>query len=372
MNVSTEPSIVSGAPAHEGTSGDGPAADRPRLWPWFLLGGMLVLLAAVVFAIFTVRIPYFEFRPGSARPTAALVHTDAVQTYPPSSDISFTTVSLRQSTVASYVWAWFDDDIEVVDEKVVLGDRSPDENRQFNLQLMDTSKQDAIRGALIALGYDVPVTIDGVVVVQIEPGSAADGLLDVGDTITSIDGRELADAGDLASVMAGKTPGATVSLVVEPADRTAARTVDVTLGADSADPGRGIIGVRLQPRDPEYQFPFDIDIDSGNVGGPSAGLAFTLGVIDVLTPGELTGGLRVAVTGTIDSAGNVGPVGGVPQKTAVVVDGGYDVFLVPSSEVDQAAKRAGDNVRVIGVDTLSDALDALASLGGSGLGSAPG
>jgi PDZ domain-containing protein len=110
------------------------------------------------------------------------------------------------------------------------------------------------------------------------------------------------------------------------------------------------------------------------VGGPSAGLAFSLGVIDVLTPGELTGGERVAVTGTIDGNGDVGPVGGVAQKTAVVVDEGYDVFLVPRSEVEVARRRAGDHVRVVGVDTLREALDALESLGGSGpeLASPPG
>ena len=143
-----------------------------------MVGGVgLLLLAAVVFAAFTVRIPYYEFRPGSARATAPLVDVDGARRTSRPSDIAFTTVSLRQSTVASYVQAWFDHDVEVVEEKVVLGDRSPSENRQFNLQLMDTSKQDAIRDALLELGYDVPVTIDGVVVIEVEPGSAADGVL---------------------------------------------------------------------------------------------------------------------------------------------------------------------------------------------------
>ena len=374
MNVSTEASSVPPRSGAVPEPPDSPPSRPQRWWPWWLAGGVFLLLAAAVLAAFTVELPYYEFRPGSARPTARLVRVDEVQAYPPASDIAFTTVSLRRSTLASRVAAWFDDDVQVVDDEVILGDRSPDENRQFNLQLMDTSKQDAIRLALVSLGYEVPVTIDGVVVVQLLEGSAAEGVLSVGDTVVAIDGRPLTELDDVGEIMAGKRPGDTVQLVVEPPDRGGQETVDLVLGADPEDPERGIIGVSLQPREPQYRFPFPIDIDSGNVGGPSAGLAFSLGVIDVLTPGELTGGNRVAVTGTVDGSGNVGPVGGVAQKTAVVVGEGYDVFLVPASEVEEARIRAGDDVRVIPVDTLQDALDALESLGGSGfeLASQPG
>ena len=351
-----------------------PAPHRRKVWPWWAAGGTLAALVAVVIAALTITIPYYEFRPGSARPIAHLVEASDIETYPPESDIAFTTVSLQRSTLASYLQAMLDDDIEIVEEKVVLGDRSPNENRQFNLQLMDTSKQDAIRVALLALGYEVPVTINGIVVVRVQEGTGAEGVLSVGDTVVSIDGEALTLAGDVSRIMEPKRPGDVVTLGVEPPDRSEVRTVEVTLGAAPDDPDRGLIGIELQPRDPDYEFPFPIDIDSGNVGGPSAGLAFSLGVIDVLTPGELTGGKRVAVTGTIDGAGNVGQVGGVAQKTAVVLDEGYDVFLVPSAELDEVAERAGDNLQVIPVDTLQDALDALASLGGSGfeIAAAPG
>lgn len=345
-----------------------PPGRRRRIWPWWLASGVFVSLAAAVFGAFHYHVPYYEFHPGSARPTEPLVLVDGVETYESDGIVSFTTVSLRASTLGSRVLAYFDDDVEVVDESVVLGDQTPSENRSFNQQLMDTSKQDAIRNALVALGYDVPITITGIVVVAIEPGSAADGALALGDTIVSVNGEALDEAGDITRIMTGKAPGDTVTLVVEPPDRSASRTIDVVLTAAPDDAGRGIIGVSLQPREPNYEFPFAIDIDTGNVGGPSAGLAFTLGVLDVLTPGSLTGGQRVAVTGTIDTAGNVGPVGGVPQKAAVVADNDYDVFLVPSSEADQVRARTGDDVQVIPVDTLSEALDALESIGGSGLG----
>ncbi len=163
---------------------------RRRVWPWWVAAATFLAAAAALFAAFTVRIGQFEFRPGSARPTSGAVEVgDGVTTFPPASDIAFTTVSLRQSTVASYVAAWFDEDVEVVEDDLILGDRSPQENRQFNLQLMDTSKQDAIRVALLELGYEVPVTVDGVVIVRIEEGSAAEGRLEVGEAVVSVDGR---------------------------------------------------------------------------------------------------------------------------------------------------------------------------------------
>lgn len=349
---------------------EAPVAGR-RAWPWWVVAVAFFGTAVALFAAFTVEIGHFEFRPGSARPTADLVSVGTdVATHPPAGEIAFTTVSLRQSTVASYVWAWFDDDVQVVADELILGNRSPQENRQFNMQLMDTSKQDAIRVALLALDYEVPVTIDGVVVVGVEPGSAAEGVLEPGDSVVAIAGEPLDDIDDVSRIMAERRPADTVTLSVEPLQTEQVREVEVVLGASPDDPERGLIGISLEPRSPAYDFPVEVDIDSGNVGGPSAGLAFTLAVLDVLTPGELTGGLDVAVTGTIDGVGNVGDVGGVRQKTAAAIDDGYDVFLVPSGEFQEAEARAGDALEVIAVDTLDDALDALASLGGSGLGNA--
>lgn len=347
---------------------DAPVSRR-RTWPWWLAAVALLGTAAALFAAFTVQIGHFEFRPGSARPTTDLVDVgEGIEVHPPAGEIAFTTVSLRQSTVASYVWAWFDDDVEVVADELILGNRTPQENRQFNLQLMDTSKQDAIRVALLELGYEVPVTIEGVVVVAVQEGSAGDGLVEPGQAVVAIDGEPLDDIDDVSRIMDAKAPGDTVVLSVEPPERGDVTEVPVVLGPSPDDPEQGLIGISLEPRSPAYDFPIDVGIDSGNVGGPSAGLAFTLAVLDVLTPGELTGGLDVAVTGTIDGAGNVGDVGGVRQKTAAAIDQGYDLFLVPSGEFQEAQERAGDALEVIAVDTLADALDALESLGGSGLG----
>jgi PDZ domain-containing protein len=131
------------------------------------------------------------------------------------------------------------------------------------------------------------------------------------------------------------------------------------------EPQRAVIGIAPEDRIVGFDFPVDVTIDSGTVGGPSAGLAFTLAVLDVLTPGELTGGHRVAVTGTMSLDGTVGPVGGAAQKAITVRDAGYEVFLVPTDELDDVKAAIGDDLEVIAVDTLAQALDALASLGGN-------
>lgn len=321
---------------------------------------------AAFLALSSWRVPYYEYHPGSARATAPLIDVQGAETYPPSRAIAYTTISLRPSTALSWIFANFDDDVTIRTEEEVLGSRSAAENREANLQLMDTSKQDAVRSALVTLGYDVPVSIDGQFVVGVTPGSNAHGVLEVGDVIVAVDGELLTEPDIVGSLMEGRGPGESVELTVEhPTGETEDLTIELVAADEDED--RGIIGVLLQPRGSKYDFPFTVDIDSGSVGGPSAGLAFSLGVLDVLTPGDLTGPHDVAVTGTIDANGNVGVVGGVPQKTSAAIAGGADVFLVPSGEVDEATDRAGDALQVIGVDTLQEALEALASLGGSGL-----
>jgi PDZ domain-containing protein len=123
--------------------------------------------------------------------------------------------------------------------------------------------------------------------------------------------------------------------------------------------------VQLEDRIVDYDLPVDITIDSGNIGGPSAGLAFTLAVLDVLTPGDLTGGRKVAVTGTMALDGTVGPVGGGAQKALTVRNAGYDTFLVPPDELAEVQELVGEDVEVIAVGSLDEALAALASIGGN-------
>jgi PDZ domain-containing protein len=312
----------------------------------------------------TVPLPYYAYRPGSVRDTESLITVADEQTFPSRGSISYTTVSLRQATLFGMLAGWLDDDVDVFPREKVLGDRNAEENRTLNLQMMDTSKQVATQVALERLGHPVDVSITGETVVNVLPDLPADGVLEPGDTITAVNGEELDEPDDLTRLLADDQPGDEVTVTIEPPTGSRPRDVELALGADPDDPARAIIGIEVTGRGIDFDFPIDVSIDTGDVGGPSAGLAFTLAIIDDLTPGDLTGGADVAVTGTINSDGTVGPVGGTGQKAAAVRAHGYDVFLVPSADYEAAQQHAGD-VDVIAVNTLDEALAALADLGGN-------
>jgi Lon-like protease len=354
---------------HAESSPDGPSGDgarparrrrRRRIWPIALT----VLVLAFIVGAVTVPLPYYAYRPGSVRDTEPLIMVADEQTFPSNGSISYTTVSLRQATLFGMLAGWLDDDVDVFPREKVLGDRNAEENRTLNLQMMDTSKQVAAQVALERLGHPVDVSITGETVVNVLPDLPADGVLEPGDTITAVNGEQLDEPDDLMRLLAADSPGDEVTITVEPPTGSQPRDVELALGADPDDPDRAIIGIEVTGRGIDFDFPVDVAIDTGDVGGPSAGLAFTLAIIDDLTPGDLTGGADVAVTGTINSDGTVGPVGGTGQKAAAVRAQGYDLFLVPSADYDAARQHAGE-VDVIAVDTLDEALAALADQGGN-------
>jgi PDZ domain-containing protein len=349
--------MATDVPSDDGSS---PPRRRRRIWPIALT----VLAVAFVIGAVTVPLPYYAYRPGSVRDTEPLIAVADEETFPSTGTISYTTVSLRQSTLFGMLAGWLDDDIDVFPREKVLGDRNAEENRTLNLQMMDTSKQVATQVALERLGHPVDVSITGETVVNVLPDLPADGLLEPGDTITAVDGEQLDEPGDLTRLLADDSPGDQVTITVEPPSGSRPSDVELALGADPDDADRAIIGIEVTGRGIDFDFPVDVTIDTGDVGGPSAGLAFTLAIIDDLTPGDLTGGADVAVTGTISADGTVGPVGGTGQKAAAVRAQGYDAFLVPTADYEAAQQHAGD-VDVIAVDTLDDALAALADLGGN-------
>jgi PDZ domain-containing protein len=350
-----------------------PVALRPAGAPigwarWKIALGAACAIVFVVIAAATLAVPYASILPGSARPVAQLVTVDGHEAYPPANSVAFTTVSVRQQrfTLFDAFVGWLDDNIDVYPRDVLLGGRSAAENRRYNAQLMDTSKAIAITVALEKLGYTVPIRTTGTVVRSIEPDTPASEVLELDDVIVAVDGQSVDRPDEIRELLAPGGVGAEHEVTVE---RPAGSAERVTLRAKTVaaddDPNRPILGFTPEERISGFDFPVDVSIDSGTVGGPSAGLAFTLAVLDVLTPGELTGGTRVAVTGTMSLYGRVGPVGGGRQKAVAVRNAGYEAFLVPSDEFQEVSKAVGDDLRVIAVDTLDEALDALASLGGN-------
>jgi PDZ domain-containing protein len=324
------------------------------------------LLVSAVIGAAIVPVPYVAISPGSVRPVTEQVLVEGAPSYPPDESIAYTTVSVGSTTLLEAFAGWLDDDVDVLPEERIRGGRSADENRRYNAELMDTSKLTAIAVALEFLGMDVDIRTSGTVVRQIAEGSPATEVLELDDVIVAVDGAAVDQLDEIGTLLQPGGVGATHTLTIErPAGSTTHQDVQVTTVAAEDDPARAIIGIAPEDRIVDFHFPIDITIDSGTVGGPSAGLAFTLAVLDVLTPGELTGGHRVAVTGTMALDGTVGPVGGGAQKAITVRDGGYEVFLVPSDEVDEVREAVGDDLEVVAVDSLVEALQALDSLGGN-------
>ncbi len=338
-------------------------ADDPPSPPSHPLRGAIVLLlvAAALLATF-VRVPYFVFRPGSVQPLSTKVMITTGQRFNATGEIHFTTV--RQDTTVNG-WEWLEarmkPSLTLIEEDRVLGGRSRDENRTFNMQLMRVSKSTAVAVALRYLGVD-PFRATGVGLAEV--GGPSTGLLTIDDVILTVDGAPVLRAMDLVEAIRDRGPGDVVDLEVEPVRGGASRTVSVVLGARDDDQTVGFMGVAPQTRWEDVEdLPIDVLVNTGSVGGNSAGLALTLSILDLITPGELTGGLQVATTGTIDPTGVVGSIGGIVQKVVAARDGGMDLFLVPTSEADQARQHAGDML-VEGVATLDDALAALARHGG--------
>ncbi|MEW6471902.1 MAG: PDZ domain-containing protein [Actinomycetota bacterium] len=323
---------------------------------------MLLAVVPIIAGIF-IRVPYYLISPGEARGVAELIKVkgDGAKVFPPKGKILFTTVSLAGDVnVFEALSGWLDDEVEVIPEKQITGGAPRQEVRQLNIQAMVDSKLTATKVALERLGYRVSVSGNGALVTDVKPGDPADGQLQIGDVIKSVDGEAVTLHDQVVTKVRQHKPGdvITIGFTRGGADKS------VELKAVAGDNGEARIGVVLQTNELKYDFPVDVSIETGLVGGPSAGLAFTLALIDDLTEGELTGGRNVAVTGTIDATGNIGQVGGVAQKTVTARKAGAIAFLVPPEEEKDAKKFAG-KMQIIPVETLEDALEALHRLGGS-------
>lgn len=318
--------------------------------------------------------------PANAEAVAPRLSFDAVERYDADGELLFVTVREPEITLLDWIIGKDEPEVRLLSSEEKFGVQTPEQQRQFNVQLMRTAKETAEYVALDHLGYPVEIVPGEVIVGSVvcleasDDGSAcvdyapSDDLLDPGDQLRTVAGEEVELLDELAPILSKYVPGDRIPIeFVRPGGGP--RSGEVELIASPDDPTRTIIG--FLPFDTaSATVPFEITIDSGAIGGPSAGLAFALTLIDELTPGELTGGARVAVTGTIQIDGTVGAIGGLAQKTSAVKQLGAKVFIVPSAQGDDDLARArdvaGGDVRIIPVDDLEGALAALADLGGNG------
>jgi len=301
---------------------------------------------------------------GSALDTSDRVWVDGLEVFDSDGEILFTTVAVDSSVT---VWEWlqsgFVDHMELRSREEVFGSRTPDEQRLHNLALMQSSKDAAVIAALETLGVQA-VDEAGIGFASVVEGGPVAGLIEPGEVIVGLDGNPITSLESLRAVLDAVEPGDPAVLTVEELPSGTRRSVDFVYGSHPDGLDGGFIGIAdVVVRVADLDLPFDIAIDSGSIGGPSAGLAFALTIIDLLTEGELTGGARVAATGTISPGGAVGDVGGVAQKAAAAERAGVDLLLVPVGTLNEALDSPAE-VEVAGVASLAEALDVLAGLGG--------
>ena len=351
-----------------------------RVWwalPLFTLAWALLL---VTLAASLIRVNLWEIAPGSAQAVAPRMTfgEDAlavVTRYETGDELLFVTALGSRLSLLDVVAAWRDDDVDILTYEERFGSETPSQQRAGNSRAMVSSKQIAEFVALTRLGIESEFVFGDVVIDEVVCEDAPDPLsackqLASGDTIVTFDGKPTPILPALIEAVTARSPGDVVVVGVRREGSDDVVETEIKLIAAPDDAQRTIVG--FMPRDTRtVKTPFEVGIDTDSIGGPSAGLAFTLALLDELSQGSLTGKSKVAVTGTIDGDESVGAVGAIPQKAVAARDSGARLMLIPASQSDDDIARArrigGSRMRVETVATLQDALDILRSIGGDAL-----
>ncbi|GAA5015557.1 YlbL family protein [Streptomyces siamensis] len=340
-----------------------------------MLASTLILIALLCAGVF-IKVPYSEMSPGPTVNTLGehdgepVLQISGHKTYPATGHLNMTTVRVTSAdynmNLVEAVYGWLAHDNKVVPHDTLYPDgKTEEQSTQENAEEFSQSQESAKVAALKELG--IPVK-SWVIVSTVLKGSPAEGRLHAGDVIKAVDGTAVKAPEDVAKLVTEHKPGEKAVFTIVPAkeqaaaekeNRTATGTKDVTITTAKSDDGgtqRAIVGISAGT---DHTFPFTIDIKLADVGGPSAGLMFSLGIVDKLTPGNLTGGKFVAGTGTIEDNGKVGPIGGIEMKTVGARQKGAEYFLTPKDNCAAAAKDTPSGLTLVKVDTIDDALNAL-------------
>jgi PDZ domain-containing protein len=331
---------------------------------------VVVIVVVLALAVASrVNLNYYAIQPGTAQSVQQFITVPKGKAHPVRHPVLLTDVEEGRVTALSYLVYKLQSDTSLYPLDSVTGGTPPAQlNAQGALE-MSQAESAAKTAALRHLGYTVTAIPSGAVIFGTYPGTPAYPVLNVGDVITAVDGVATPDADALTKALSRHHPGQTVTLTVSKGGTGRPGPVSVTLRRTVINLGDGqtiTVDLGIDTEDHvDYTYPFPVNIDVTNIGGPSAGLAMTLGVIDALDKGSLTGGLTVAATGTIDSHGNVGPIGGIPQKTVAVEKAGASMFFVPVAQFNGAMSKDRPGLKIYPVSTLDQVLAILAAHGGS-------
>ncbi|MBB2985826.1 YlbL family protein [Terracoccus luteus] len=343
------------------------------------LGAFFAALVVLV-AGSLVHLPYAVTSPGPVVDTLGTQEQDGKQvpliavsglpTYPTSGALDFTTVSIAGGPgypvdLWDVLGAWVDPARDVQPVHEVFDPQATQEQiAEENSVQMEGSQQEATAVALRAIGQDVPAYIT---VAGLTSDSKAKGILRAGDRFVSVAGVDVRQAQDVVDGLQTVEVGQPVDVVVTRGGKGGER-VEATVTTVAGQNGRTALGTFLRL---DHDFPAKVTINAGAVGGPSAGLMFSLGIYDKLTEGSLTGDRRIAGTGTIDDAADVGPIGGIKQKMAGARDGGADFFLAPADNCDEVVGNVPDGLEVFKVSTFDQGRAAVEAIAKGDTGALP-
>ena len=341
-----------------------PSTETPRArpktswWRWTLAA---FIVGALAFAAFAVPLPiYYSEGPGPVRDVGKLVDVSGAETYSSEGVLYLTTVSIDdQVTVAEMVQSIFDPTLKLISKEQFTGGRPYEEILEQAREDMAQSKQHAQEVALTALGLGHPEG-DGARVTETLEGAPADGVVQPEDVIVEVDGEEVQTTCDVGRLIDLHEVGDEVAIVVERGGERVPLELETTSLPENEN--QPLIGIVME--DINYRFVSDVEVDfeTDQIGGPSAGLMFTLALYDRLTPDDLTEGLTIAGTGVISCDGGISPIGGVEQKVAAAEDNHATVFLSPSANYAAAVAVASDGIEVVSVATFAEALEYLEGL----------
>lgn len=323
-------------------------------WRWIITG--LIAIVLVFVAFFTTIPVLFEYLPGPAPAAGRLIEISGARTYSSEGKFLITTVSVdTEVTFAEWVGSAFDPTKAVVSRDQVTGGQSLEQLQRDQEAQMDESNRQAQEVALSALGL-ATATGDGARIRETLEGSPAAEVLEPGDLIVQVDGQKVETVCDVGRLIDEHAVGEEVSVTYKRDGKVRTATIG-TIPSDE-DPGAPIIGILMEEVNYEFDPGVKVKLDPGEIAGPSAGLMFSLEIYDRLTPSDLTGGRKVAGTGTISCDGGVGPIGGVEQKVAGAEQAGAEIFLAPAANFEAARSAAGD-IEVVEISNFAEALEYL-------------
>jgi len=310
-----------------------------------------VVVATVLVAAAWIRLPYYAIGPGPARSVTPQIRYDGRPRYDPTGALEMTTVSYHQVSPLQAIAAWLEPDWALVPQADLYPTGNVALENQRSISQMDQSKIDATGVVLRRLANYPKDHGTGALVESTVPDCSADGRLFPGDIIEAIDGKPVGDTADVRRILHHAKAGQALSFRLD----VDGKVERATFVRKPCGPDEEVL-VGFRSIDP---FPFPVSIDSGDIGGPSAGLMWALGLYELMTPGDLTGGRTIAGTGTIDLQGRVGPIGGIRDKVVAAQHAGASIFLAPADDMADLTGVDTGAMRVISVATFADALQAL-------------